>query len=156
KFPFDLIEEIEKELKLPLHPMTWPINMGKEFKGVYNLHDKNLILFSPNQKITEENSVHIQSLDDELLDQKVGQRDAGQLREDVELLDGVYGSLNVQDYLDGKVAPLFFGSAVNNFGIKEMLDTFVEIAPVPRGRNTSSGEVQPEDKNFSGFVFKIH
>lgn len=156
KFPFDLLEEIENELKLPLHPMTWPINMGKEFKGVYNLHDKNLNLFTPSQKITEENSAHIQSLEDKLLDEKVGDRDAAQLREDVELLEGVYGSLDVQDYLDGKVAPLFFGSAVNNFGIKEMLDTFVAIAPVPRGRHTSGDDVQPQDKSFSGFVFKIH
>lgn len=156
KFPFELLEEIEKELNLPLHPMTWPINMGREFKGVYNLHDKNLMLFSANQKITEENSVPINSLEDELLVEKVGAKDAKQLREDVELLDGIYGELPVADYLSGKVAPLYFGSAVNNFGIKELLDTFVRIAPEPRGRETSEKRVAPEDKEFSGFVFKIH
>lgn len=156
KFPFDLMEEIEKELNLPLHPMTWPINMGKEFKGVYNLHDKNLILFSANQKITDENSAHIDSLEDDLLVEKVGGKDAVQLREDVELLDSLYGELPVADYLNGKIAPLYFGSAVNNFGIKELLDTFVQIAPEPRGRDTNEKRVAPEDKEFSGFVFKIH
>src|SRR5690606_12919633 len=132
KFPFELLDEIEKELKIVLHPLTWPINMGKEFKGVYNLHNKSLNLFTPGQKATEENSVPVTDLSSEVLDQKVGARDAQQLREDVELLDGVYGSLSTDDYLNGEVAPVFFGSAVNNFGVKEMLDTFITIAPVPK------------------------
>jgi len=156
KFPFDLLDEIEKELSISLHPLTWPINMGKEFKGVYNLYDKNLNLFTPNQKATEENSVPINDLSDKLLDEKVGARDAGQLREDVELLEGVYGELAVQDYLEGKVAPVFFGSAVNNFGVKEMLDTFIRIAPTPLPRKTDKGLVAPGDDKFSGFIFKIH
>ena len=94
KFPFDLIDEIEKELNISLHPLTWPINMGREFKGVYNLYEKSLNLFTPNQKATEENSVAINDINDALLDQKVGAKDAAQLREDVELLDGVYGDLD--------------------------------------------------------------
>src|ERR1044072_626215 len=121
KYPFDLLDEIEKELKISLHPLSWPINMGKEFKGVYNLYDKSLLLFTSSQKITEENSVPIQDLSDPLLDEKVGERDANQLREDVELLEGVYGDLNTEAYLEGKIAPVFFGSAVNNFGVKELL-----------------------------------
>lgn len=156
KFPFDLLDEIEKELNLPLHPMTWPINMGKEFKGVYNLHDKSLNLFTANQKATEDNTIPIPSLEDKLLDEKVGVRDATQLREDAELLDGVYGELDVQDYLHAKVAPVFFGSAVNNFGVKELLDTFVSIAPKPLGRQTKSRYVAPGEDKFSGFIFKIH
>lgn len=156
KFPFDLLDEIEKELNISLHPLTWPINMGKEFKGVYNLYDKNLNLFTPNQKATEENSVPINDLSDPLLDEKVGARDAGQLREDVELLDGVYGALDEDDYLKGRVAPVFFGSAVNNFGVKEMLDTFIRIAPTPEPRKTDQGEIKPTDDKFSGFIFKIH
>ncbi|MFT4061570.1 MAG: peptide chain release factor 3 [Edaphocola sp.] len=156
KFPFDLLDEIEKELDIQLHPLTWPINMGKEFKGVYNLYYKNLNLFTPNQKATEENSVPINDLNSQLLDQKVGSRDANQLREDVELLEGVYGDLNNQDYLEGKVAPVFFGSAVNNFGVKEMLDTFIRIAPTPLPRATDKGEIAPTDPKFSGFIFKIH
>ncbi|HRP88696.1 MAG TPA: peptide chain release factor 3 [Edaphocola sp.] len=156
KFPFDLLEEIEKELNLPLHPMSWPINMGREFKGVYNLHDKSLNLFSPSLKATDDNSIAIKDLNDALLEQKVGARDAQQLREDVELLDGVYGALDVEDYLKGGVAPVFFGSAVNNFGIKEMLDTFVQIAPNPKCRPTTVREVCPEEPKFTGFIFKIH
>src|SRR5690348_4136241 len=121
KYPFDLLDEIEKELNISLHPLSWPINMGKEFKGVYNLYDKSLQLFTPNQKATEENTVPIPDIHAQLLDEKVGERDAKQLREDVELLEGVYGELNTKDYLQAKVAPVFFGSAVNNFGVKELL-----------------------------------
>jgi len=157
KFPFDLMDEIEKELNIMLHPLTWPINMGKEFKGVYNLYDKNLLLFSPHQKATEENSVPVSDLNDSLLDQKTGERNAAQLREDVELLNGVYGDLDVNDYLQGKTAPVFFGSAVNNFGVRELLETFVRIAPGPMPRMTDTGmEIKPSDDAFSGFVFKIH
>ena len=97
---FDLLEEIENELHISLHPMTWPINSGKEFKGVYNLHDKNLRLFTGGTKADEEDIVGIDDLQDELLDTKVGKRDADQLREDVELIEGVYGALDAKDYLN--------------------------------------------------------
>lgn len=153
---FDLLEEIENELKLQLHPMTWPINSGKDFKGVYNLHDKSLLLFTANTKANEEDSLAIEDLSDAKLDAKIGEKDAEQLREDVELIDGVYGVLNEEDYLNGKVAPVFFGSAINNFGVKELLDTFIQIAPVPRGRETSTRMVDADDDKFSGFIFKIH
>jgi peptide chain release factor 3 len=153
---FDLLEEIEKELKINLHPMTWPINSGKDFKGVYNLHDKNLVLFTANTKADAEDLVEINDLADRVLDQKVGERDAATLREDAELLEGVYGTLDTADYLTGQVAPVFFGSAVNNFGVKELLDTFVRIAPVPLPRHTSARDVAPGEDKFSGFVFKIH
>src|SRR5215213_9135875 len=111
---FDLLEEIENELKLSLHPMTWPINSGKDFKGVYNLHDKNLVLFTANTKAMDEDAVQISDLSLPLLDEKLGEKDAAILREDAELLEGVYGELPVNDYLNGKVAPVFFGSAINN------------------------------------------
>ena len=156
KMPFDLLEEIEKELGILLHPMTWPINNGKDFKGVYNLHDKNLLLFAAHTKANDEDVVHITNLTDASLVSRVGDRDAAQLREDVELIDGVYGELDVDAYLHGKTAPVFFGSAVNNFGVKEMLDTFIRIAPSPLCRPTSNGEVCPDEDKFSGFVFKIH
>lgn len=156
KYPFDLLDEIEKELNISLHPMTWPINMGKEFKGVYNLHDKSLNLFAASQKATEENTVPIPDLNDKLLDETVGERDAKQLREDADLLEGVYGELDKEAYLKAQVAPLYFGSAVNNFGVKELLDTFITIAPRPLGRPTSTRFVQPDEDKFSGFIFKIH
>jgi len=153
---FDLLEEIEKELSINLHPMTWPINSGKEFKGVYNLHDKNLRLFSANTKGAGDDLVSINNLNDKLVDELLGEKDAVQLREDVELVDGVHGVLNADDYLAAKVAPVFFGSAINNFGVKEMLDTFVRIAPVPKSRETSVRMVDVNEDKMSGFVFKIH
>ncbi len=152
---FDLLEEIEKELSISLHPMTWPINSGKDFKGVYNLHSKNLLLFTANTK-ADEDSIAVADIHDTILDAKLGDRDAAQLREDVELVDGVHGELNVEDYLAAKVAPVFFGSAINNFGVKEMLDTFIQIAPTPRSRETNKRKVDVEEEKLSGFVFKIH
>jgi len=153
---FELMEEIENELKIRLHPMTWPINSGKDFKGVYNLHDKNLVLFTANTRAADEDVVEIEDLSRPILDEKLGGKDAALLREDVELVDGVYGPLDTNDYLDGKIAPVFFGSAINNFGVKEMLDTFIQIAPLPQCRQTTGGEVCPDDEKLSGFIFKIH
>ncbi len=152
---FDLLEEIEKELSINLHPMTWPINSGKEFKGVYNLDNKNLRLFSAHTKGTDD-EVSINNLNDKIVDELLGEKDAIQLREDVELVDGVHGALNVTDYLSAKVAPVFFGSAINNFGVKEMLDTFVRIAPLPKSRETSVRMLDVNEDKMSGFVFKIH
>jgi len=153
---FDLLEEIEKELSLSLHPMTWPINNGKEFKGVYDLYDKDLLLFTANTKAAGEDVVQIKDLSSPLLDEKLGEKDAATLREDVELVDVVHGELDVKNYQAGKVAPVFFGSAINNFGVKELLDTFIRIAPTPQCRETSAREVCPVEKKLSGFVFKIH
>lgn len=153
---FDLLEEIEKELSIQLHPMTVPINSGKDFKGVYDLHEKSLVLFTAGTKASEEDSVAIADIQSEILDQKIGTSDARILREDVELIEGVYGPLNVDEYLAGNVAPVFFGSAVNNFGVRELLNTFIRIAPTPRPRATTLREVAPTDDKFSGFIFKIH
>lgn len=156
KHPFELLDEIEKELHIHLHPLTWPINSGKEFKGVYDLYDKDLLLFQPGMKVTDAHITPIKDLNEPTLEAKIGKKDADQLREDVELLDGLYGELDVDAYAKGAVAPLFFGSAVNNFGIREMLDTFVRIAPEPLPRPTTKGDVAPTDDKFSGFIFKIH
>ncbi|WP_439145491.1 peptide chain release factor 3 [Terrimonas pollutisoli] len=153
---FDLLEEIEKELKISLHPMTWPINSGKEFKGVYNLDDKSLVLFTANTKASEEDVLKIQDLSLPILEQTIGDNDANTLREDVELVDTVHGELKVEDYLAGKVAPVFFGSAVNNFGVREMLNTFIRIAPTPRSRETTKRFLSVEEDKLSGFIFKIH
>ncbi|HSC52070.1 MAG TPA: peptide chain release factor 3 [Phnomibacter sp.] len=153
---YDLLEEIESELKIHLHPMTWPINNGKDFKGVYDLTQKSLVLFTAGTKGGDEDVVEISDLGSEVLDQKVGDKDASILREDVELIDGVYGQLDKSEYLSGNKAPVFFGSAVNNFGVQELLDTFIGIAPTPRNRNTSAREVNVQEDKMSGFVFKIH
>jgi peptide chain release factor 3 len=154
--PFDLLDEIEKELRIHLHPLSWPINMGKEFKGVYNLYDKSLLLFHANQKATEEDIVPLKDLADPELEKLVEEKNAKQLREDVELIEGVYGDIELDKYLAGKTAPVFFGSAINNFGVKEMLDTFIQIAPIPRSRETTTRMVDVNEDKFSGFIFKIH
>lgn len=155
KNPFDLVDELEKELHITCRPMTWPINIGERFKGVYNLYEQSLNLYTPSKQTISE-SVAIESLDDPELDARVGEQDANQLREDVELLSGVYPDFDNQAYLDGQLAPVFFGSALNNFGVKELLDCFVKIAPSPRPIQTVEREVKPEEEAFSGFVFKIH
>lgn len=156
KDPFDLLEEIEKELRIDLRPLSWPISMGKTFKGVYNLYEKSLTVFNPGEKATLDNSIEIKDLNDGTLDKLIGEDYAKTLRNDVELLEAGYPVFDKEEYLEAMVSPVFFGSAVNNFGVRELLDGFIEIAPAPRGRTTDVREINPDDKNFSGFVFKIH
>jgi peptide chain release factor 3 len=103
---FDLLEEIEKELKIQLHPMTIPINSGKDFKGVYDMHEKSLVLFTAGTRANDDDVLEITNLDDVILDKKIGEQDANILREDVELIEGVYGELHDEDYLTGKTAPV--------------------------------------------------
>jgi len=153
--PFDLLDEIEEKLDIKVRPLSWPISMGKTFKGVYSLYEKKLNLFTPS-KVTVQESIEVSDINSDELDKLVGENYAKQLRADVELIEGVYPEFNVQDYLAGKVAPVFFGSAVNNFGVRELLDTFIRIAPPPVPRETTVREVEPEEKKFSGFIFKIH
>lgn len=154
--PFDLIDDIEKDLRISLHPLSWPINSGKDFKGVYSLFDKSLLLFHPNQKANETDSVQIDDLNDPKLNTIIGEKDADQLREDAELIDGVYGRFDSIPYLNGQKAPVFFGSAINNFGVKELLDTFIRISPTPQSRDTTERRVDVMEDKFSGFIFKIH
>ena len=153
--PYDLLDEVEEKLNIKVRPLSWPISMGKTFRGVYNLYNKSLVLFEASKrKLTEE--VNIEDINDPELDKLVGESNANQLREDVELIEGVYPEFSVEDYLEGKVAPVFFGSAVNNFGVRELLDCFINIAPPPIPRFTEEREVVPEELKFTGFVFKIH
>jgi peptide chain release factor 3 len=153
--PFELLDEVEEKLSIKVRPLSWPISMGKTFKGVYNLYEKKLSLFTPS-KVTVQETVEVADIQSEELDKLVGENYAKQLRADVELIEGVYPEFDVQDYLDGKVAPVFFGSAVNNFGVKELLDTFIRIAPQPIPRETTVREVKPSENKFTGFIFKIH
>ena len=155
--PFDLLDELEEKLDIKVRPLSWPINMGKEFKGVYKLFDGTLNLFdAQNKSKVAENIVPISGLEDAKLEELVGEKDANDLRDDVELIDGVYEQFDKEEYLKGKVAPVFFGSALNNFGIKEMLDTFTEIAPTPQPVFTDKRKVIADEEKFSGFIFKIH
>ena len=154
--PYDLLDEIESKLDISVHPLSWPIGMGKTFQGVYSLYDKSLRLFRAGQQQLHEEATKLEDINSSELDDLIGEKDAAQLREDVEFLDGVYGKLNIDDYLSGKIAPVFFGSAINNFGVKELLDTFLRISPIPRGRTLEERDVEPTESKFSGFVFKIH
>lgn len=153
--PFELLDEIEEKLKIKVRPLSWPINMGKNFKGVYNLYQRSLHLFRPS-KTTVEEGIDVNDVNDPRLEGYVGENNARQLKADIELIEGVYPEFSVEDYLDGNVAPVFFGSAVNNFGVKELLDTFIQIAPAPVPRETTVRIVEPNEKKFTGFVFKIH
>lgn len=153
--PFELLDELEAKLSIKVRPLSWPIGGGSTFQGVYKLFDKSLNLFTPGKQAVEDESVAIADLQDKDLDDIIGEA-ADQLREDVELVEGIYDEFDNSPYLEGKLAPVFFGSALNNFGVREMLDTFVQIAPNPKPRVAKGKEVDPEDKKFSGFVFKIH
>jgi peptide chain release factor 3 len=155
KDPFDLMDELEEKLSIQVRPLSWPINIGSDFKGVYNLHDKNLNLFQSGKTERQKEVISIHDLNDQNLDALIGE-DADQLREDVELIEEVYEPFDVAPYLAGKLAPVFFGSALNNFGVQELLDTFVRVAPIPQARMAGSRMVQPDEQKFSGFVFKIH
>ena len=153
--PYELLDEIEDKLNIKVRPLSWPISMGKTFKGVYNLFDKNLHLFEPSKEKLEA-GIEIDDINSETVEKHIGENDANQLREDVELVEGVYPEFSIEDYQDGKVAPVFFGSAVNNFGVKELLECFIQIAPLPKARETDLRLVEPDENKFSGFVFKIH
>ncbi|MCF8454256.1 MAG: peptide chain release factor 3 [Pedobacter sp.] len=155
KDAFDLLDELEAELGIAVRPLTWPINQGFAFKGVYNIYRNNLELFTPNKQTISE-SVEIADLHDKKLDLLVGDKDAEKLREDLELIEGVYPEFDREEYLKGSLAPVFFGSALNTFGVKELLDCFVETAPSPRPIQTLEREIDPYEENFSGFIFKIH
>ena len=155
KDPFDLLDELEEKLNINVRPLSWPISMGDSFQGVYKLYDNSLRLFSANKTDIAVDEIKIESIEDNSLEELIGEH-ASQLKEDVELIEGVYETFDREAYLSGNLAPVFFGSAINNFGVKELLDTFVEISPIPQHRETSTRWVEPEEKNFSGFVFKIH
>ena len=155
KDPFDLLDEIEEELQIKVRPLSWPIDMGQRFKGVYNIYEQKLNLYTPSKQFVTEN-VEFKDINNPELEDHIGAPLAVKLRSDIELINGVYPEFDVNTYLDGDVAPVFFGSAFNNFGVKELLDCFVRIAPFPRPVQAIERKVDPEEDAFSGFVFKIH
>ncbi|MEE9438555.1 MAG: peptide chain release factor 3 [Saprospiraceae bacterium] len=152
---FDLLDEIESKLKLNVCPQSWPAGMGQRFKGVYNRYKSELVLFTPHSKQSD-NVVKIDDLSDPILDDMIGENLAQELREETKVIEEVYPSLDLDLYLSGEQSPVFFGSAVNNFGVKELLDCFVEIAPSPLPRETEERWIDPEEEKFTGFIFKIH
>jgi peptide chain release factor 3 len=156
KDAFDLLDEVEQKLGLTVTPLSFPIGMGYDFKGIYNIWEKNINLFSGDSRKDIEETIAFSDINNPELDNIVGEKPAKRLREELELIDEVYPPFNREEYLSGQLQPVFFGSALNNFGVRELLDCFIEIAPTPRPKESDTRLVKPDENKFSGFVFKIH
>ena len=156
KDAYDLLDEIEQKLGLNVSPLSWPIGMGQRFQGVYNIWGSDIKLFTEEKKQKIGESVKVEDIQSADLDNYIGSEAAQELRDELELVQGVYPEFDRQAYLRGEVSPVFFGSALNNFGVEELLQCFVEIAPPPLGKYSEERMVEPKEKKFTGFVFKIH
>lgn len=156
KDAFELLDEIEQKLNLRVTPLSFPIGMGYDFKGIYNIWEKNINLFSGDSRKNIEETLEIEDLESPELEKLIGPKASEILREELEIVTEVYPEFKREEYLEGSLQPVFFGSALNNFGVRELLDCFVEIAPAPRAKSSNTRLVQPDEKEFSGFVFKIH
>jgi peptide chain release factor 3 len=156
KDAFDLLDEVEQKLGLRVTPMSFPIGMGYDFKGIYNIWEKKLNLFSGDNKTSISEGVEFNDLSNPTLENVIGETAAETLREEIELVEEVYPSFDQQEYLEGKLQPVFFGSALNNFGVKELLDAFIEIAPSPQPKKAEERMVDSKEEKLTGFVFKIH
>ncbi len=155
KDPFDLLDEVEQELGIHVRPLSWPINSGPRFKGVYNIFQSTLDLYQPDKTHVTE-SLRFDDVNDPQIAELVGEQDAAKLQEDLEMIEGVYNPFSHADYLAGELAPVFFGSALNTFGVKELLECFVRIAPSPLPVDAVERKVEPMEDKFTGFCFKIH
>ena len=152
--PIELVDEVESVLKIACAPITWPIGMGSAFKGVYHLPEDRIYLYQAAARGTRGETATIDGLKSEAAKELLG-FDWQAYVEEIELVRGATNEFNTQDYLAGLLSPVFFGSALTNFGVQELLDTFVEYAPAPRARMSTEREVEPEESNFTGLVFKI-
>jgi peptide chain release factor 3 len=155
KDPFDLLDEIEEKLNINVRPLSWPIGMGKGLKGVYSLIDNRLHMYENEDKQRREEPISIGLDEVDLLKEHLGEK-AGDLVSEMELVQTVYPEFDLQDYLSAQASPVFFGSALNNFGVQELLDCFIDIAPRPSSNETDRRIVDPTEEKFTGFVFKIH
>ncbi|GAB2773891.1 peptide chain release factor 3 [Salinimicrobium soli] len=156
KDAFELLDEIEQKLNLTVTPLSFPIGMGYDFKGIYNIWEQNVNLFTGDPRKDIEETVEISDLASSELDKLIGEKAASTLRDELELVHGVYPDFDKEEYLAGSQQPVFFGSALNNFGVRELLDCFITIAPTPRPKDSDTRKVLPDEKDFTGFVFKIH
>ncbi len=154
KEPIELLDEVEDVLKIECAPMTWPIGMGKRFKGIYHLYNDTVRLFESADGLNASEGELIAGLDNPELDAKLGGQ-AEELREEIELVRGASHEFDLQRFLKGELTPVFFGSAVNNFGLQELLDGFADYAPAPVGRATDERYVESDEPQLTGFVFKI-
>ncbi len=153
--PLDALANLQDKLDMEPVPFTWPIGKGKRFQGVYDLRDSKLVFYEATARGKKNDVVEIGDLATDLLDQTIGAGDAATLRDEIELLEGAGTPFDSTAFLRGQQTPVFFGSALNNFGVREVLDAFCELAPPPQPRMTRDRVVSPEEEPFSGFVFKI-
>jgi len=153
--PFDLLDEIEQKLALDVTPASWPIGMGRDFKGCYDLLNDQLILFERGKGDALTEGISCSGLDDPKLDELLSPEQASKLREDVEMVRGLCPEFDREAYLQGTMTPVFFGSAVNNFGVRELLSGIGSFAPAPRAQKTESRVIDPAEGKVSAFVFKI-
>lgn len=154
KDPIELLDEVEEVLKIECAPMTWPIGMGKRFKGIYHLHNDTVRLFETADGLNASQGELIVGLENPELDAKLGTQ-AAELRDEIELVRGASHEFDLQRFLDGRLTPVFFGSAVNNFGLQELLDGFADYAPPPVGRQADERFVASDEAALTGFIFKI-
>ncbi len=152
--PIDLLDEVESVLDIKCAPITWPIGMGKSFKGVFNIKENRIHLYSATHGGKIQQGEIIEGLDSPRLDELLGLQ-AQELREEIELVQGASHEFDLDAYLAGELTPVFFGSAINNFGVQELLEAFVEYAPSPQAHAAISRAVEPTEDKLSGFVFKI-
>lgn len=154
KNPFDLLDEIEKELGIKTYPVNWPVGSGKEFKGVFDRNKRKMIAFKGNGGQHEAEAVEY-SLDDPQLEEIIGTELKNTLSEDIELIEGASEDFNLEAVQKGKLSPVFFGSALTNFGVEPFLEDFLKMTTSPLPRVSDAGEINPFDPDFSAFVFKI-
>ncbi len=156
KDAFDLMDEVEKKLGLTVTPLSFPIGMGYDFQGIYNIWEQNINLFSGDSRKNIEDTIAFKDINSPELETIIGPKPSEKLREELELISEIYPTFNQENYLNGTLQPVFFGSALNNFGVRELLDCFIEIAPSPKAKHSDTRNIEPNEEKMSGFVFKIH
>lgn len=155
KEPIELLDEVEDVLNIQCAPITWPIGMGKRLKGVYHILRDEILLYESGKNYETQKATTVKGLNSKALDEALGERIAAEFREEIELVQGASHAFDEQAYLAGELTPVFFGSAINNFGVEPLLDAFVEHAPMPQPRETLTRMVEPGESACTGFVFKI-
>ena len=153
--PIDLLDEVESILNIECSPITWPIGMGKSFKGVFHLLEDKVYLFETGRNTKIGDNTIIKGIGNPKLDEILGKEFAQEVREEIELISGTTNPFSLDSFLEGKQTPVFFGSAINNFGIENLLDGFIKYAPTPQSRDSDNRSVSPEENKLTGFVFKI-
>src|SRR5690606_7099663 len=149
KDAFDLLDEVEQKLGLTVCPLSLPIGMGADFQGIYNIWENNIQLFLEEKKQKVGDAIKFDDINDSKIDEVIGEKAAKNLREELDLIQSVYPEFNREDYMKGDLQPVFFGSALNNFGVRELLDAFIDIAPMPQPKESDSRLVKPEESTFT-------